>query len=643
MRESRRLFPQIRPTRRAAQTRLGQRVPQGPSEQGDVVRRLTCVISVVLSIGHLIPVQAAERAAHLDAKALLSETQPGGLIDNGAFVPGPDALPAHAPFTGSLVLTEAPMRTSPADLKFRAVRGKDPHYFPAARLSFITVDGDLVPTSQDVIRSGFAAGRRSYWDMIVQPGRTWSVRADGEWSRAAFPFALVNSMEGETHNGLATFLYRNGQVSALRYQIVQQTLPGNVEAIFTAFGRAPVRFDETVEGNPDEAARRYRAAEADSVPVRPWSELLKHADKGAVAGFADGVPAKDTVLSGLDFRGTFYLHDCNSAVGPLPWCERARFGVWSVTKAFANEVALLRLAQKYGPDVFKAKITDYVPEARGQTAWSNVRFDDCINMASGVGNGSSRREPNDISDGYLEPTYYEWYDAPSWKEKILALLRTGRAYPWGPGQVARYRDQDMFILAVAMDAYLKSREGPHASLWKMLEHEVYEPIGIHYAPVNLTVESSGEGQPIMGFGAYPTIGDLVKVARLYHARGSWGGAQLLYAPRIDELSPGPRPRGLPTGDRSAFGETTYFNTFWNLRYDSVEGCKLYIPQMLGWGANSVTLYPGGATAVRIAHLSSDAAVGEDPLPMARAVNRLAPFCNARDDAATNHSIVEKDR
>ena len=568
---------------------------------------------------------AAAASPRLGVEDLLSDSQPTGLVDNRAFVPDSPSAAARAPFKGDLVVGESRMQTVPADLKAHAVLGKDAQYFPGVRLSFITVDGNLVPVTHEVIRAGSLPGGRSYWDVLVQPGRVWSEPADRGWSRAAFPFALVNSLEGETHNGLATFLYRGSQVSGLRYQIVQQTLPGNVEVLFSASGRAPLRFESAAVKDEASLARRYRTAQAAAVPVRPWSDLARLVGADALAGFASALPASETVLSGIDYRGVFYLHDCNSAAGPLPWCDRARFGVWSVTKAFLNEVALLRLAQVYGPGVFQAKIVDYVPAARSYPAWSKVTFDDAINMATGVGNGSTKRDPNDISDGYLDPSYNDWYNAKSRDDKIAALLRTGRAYPWGPGQVARYRDQDMFLLGVAMDGYLKSKQGPSASLWSMLVHEVYEPIGIYYATTSKTIESTGEGVPPVGFGIFATIGELVQVARLYEAGGRWEGKQLLYAPRIDELKAGTAPRGLPTGEHGPFGETTYFNAFWQIRYDSPEGCKLYIPQMLGWGSNIVALYPGGITAIRIAHVPAGAAQ-PDTTPMTRVANRLARFC-----------------
>jgi Beta-lactamase len=572
---------------------------------------------------------AAADPAHIAAADLVAAVAPSGVIDNSAFVPGPRAQTAHEPFSGRLRLAEAAMLTSPADLHAHDVLGKDAQYFPAVDLAFVTVGGDLVPVTQEVIRSGSTGRGRSYWDVLVQAGQVWSETGDGGWSRAAFPFALVHSLEGETHNGLATFLYRNGKVSAVHFQVVQQTTPGHIETYFTAVGVTAASYAPGGRTDRASVARRYLASLRDAVPVHDWAELERQVGAARLTAFADGLDPGEIVLTGLDYHGVFYTPGCTSAGGPLPWCERTRFGIWSVTKAFANELALLRLAQKYGPAVFDLKIRDYVPEAATYASWTNVRFDDCINMTTGLGNGSTRRDPNDFGDGYLDPTYNEWADAPSRADKVSALLRIAGVYPWGPSQVVRYRDQDMYVLGVAMDNFLKSKEGPGASLWSMLEREVYQPIGIHYAPINRTLESDGSpGHPLMAYGYYATVGDLVKVARLYHDRGRHAGTQILYAPRIEQLLYGTAPRGLPTGEKTGAGETQYFNAFWQMRYDAIEGCKLYLPQMLGWGGNIVALYPGGLTGIRIARSPPDKSAQQgDTTAMAAVANRLARFCD----------------
>jgi hypothetical protein len=438
----------------------------------------------------------------------------------------------------------------------------------------------------------------------------------------------VNSIEGETHNGLATFLYRDGRVSNLRFQIVQQTAPYYIKDEFTAAGLVPATFAPAAAGELNSLMRVYEADRADAVPVSDWSNLAARVDGSTLAGFDGAMRPADIVLSGLDYEGVFYLKECRSAGGPLPWCDRARFGVWSATKVLANETALLRLAEKYGPEVFELKIADYVPAAAGYPAWRNVRFEDAINMATGIGNGSARREPNDSGDGYLDASYSHWYEARSVEQKLAALLADGHVYPWGPGQVTRYRDQDMFILGVAMDRFLKSKEGPAANIWSMLQHEVMEPIGIHHAPTNRTIEADGSaGQPLMAYGYYPTVGDMVLLARLYQSGGKHGRQPILYEPRIRELLPGPKPRGFSTGERLPEGETTYLNAFWFTSYNASQDCRVFYPRMIGWGGNIVALLPGGSVGIRIAK-SDEAAdhVEVDTGGMAGVANALSKFC-----------------
>jgi hypothetical protein len=363
------------------------------------------------------------------------------------------------------------------------------------------------------------------------------------------------------------------------------------------------------------------------LPIGTWKELATLVGPERLAGFDESLPFSDAVLAGIDYQGRFYLKFCTSASGDLPWCDRARFGVWSATKALANETALLRLAQKFGPEVFEQKIVDYVHEAVAFPAWRDVRFDDAINMATGIGNGRTIRDASNINDGYLDPTYDSWYAARSVSDKIAALLKAGSAYPWGPGKVARYRDQDMFLLGVAMDRYLKTKQGPTADLWSMLEREVYRPIGIHYAPINRTIEANGaQGQPLMAYGYYPTIGDLVKIARLYQSEGRHGDRQILYPPRIHALLHPQGAFGFPTGTKTRFGEIYYSNAFWMYAFHPDGGCRAYFPVMVGWGGNLVALFPQGDIAIRVAKAVDSDKRASDPSDMAVVADRLDAFC-----------------
>jgi hypothetical protein len=561
----------------------------------------------------------------------------GALISNANFAPDETSAPALEPFVGTIELTETAMTTAPTTFKSSRVMGRSPQRFPAVNLSFFTVGRDLVPVTEEVIPVGSTGEGMSYWDIIVQPGAIWSERDDAGWSRGGFLFALVNSREGETHNGVATFAYRQGKITRVRVQIVQQTAPYYVVDYFTATAQIKARLSSRPIDGLAALTHFYRTEAKDRVPFASWKTLEDRRGKHSLDEFDGDESAADIAASGIDYEGKFYIKSCDTAAGPLPWCDRARFGVWSATKALVNEVALLRLAQKYGPGVFEEKIADFVPEARRYPGWQAVRFGDAINMATGLGNGAAGSgEPgtgggatrDDIMQGSLEK-YSPWYEARSKAEKVRAVLADSTPYPWGPGVAARYRDQDMFMLGVAMDAYVKAKEGQQSNLWSMLMREVYEPIGIHVAPINRTLEKQGQaGLPLMAFGFYPTLSDMVLIARLYQNRGVSQGRQILYAPRIAEILAGQdKAPGLRTGHRSPYGDGYYFNAFWETPYQSRPGCHVDYPQMEGWGGAIIALLPNKMTGIRIGKIWEDETTdASNTSRMALAADRIKSFC-----------------
>jgi CubicO group peptidase (beta-lactamase class C family) len=564
-------------------------------------------------------------SAEATAAALVTGEHPTGLVDNSQFVPADNASPALEPFIGSIQLAEAEMSTEPMELKSRNVLGKDPKIFPGVTLSFFTHEGDLVPVTQDVIRYGSTPAGRSYWDVIVQPGRIWSMPEDDGWSRASFPFSLVHSIEGETHNGVAMFAYKGDQISNLRFQITQQTSPYYIEDFFKAYGIVPAKWTREAPEKFEPFAETYKLSVASSLKLRPWSELESKFGKEKLMGFDNDIKPSELVADGLAIGSDFYLHSCPSAAGELAYCDRQRFGVWSVTKAAANTVALLRLAEKYGPNVFKEKLVDHVTEAKDVKGWENATFGDLLNMASGLGNGTDKRDPNNISDGYLDPTYPAWYEAKSEAEKIQAVLRDSKVYPWGPGQVARYRDEDMFLLGVAMKRYLRAKEGnANADIWEMLRKEVYQPIGVHYAPTNKTIEANeADAQPLMAYGFYPTISDLVKIAQLFQNGGAFEGTQILNKEMLADILPGLQPRGLPTGDAEL---PFYRKGFWHATFQSND-CSIFYPVMSGWGANFVPIFSKDVLAIRLAK-NWDGDESADKLRSLMAVaNNVQPVCS----------------
>jgi CubicO group peptidase (beta-lactamase class C family) len=113
-----------------------------------------------------------------------------------------------------------------------------------------------------------------------------------------------------------------------------------------------------------------------------------------------------------------------------------RHGVFSVTKSLGAAVALLRLAQTYGEQVFDLKITDYVPVTATHDGWERMTFADTLNMATGVGDLAPQRQPNQPFADENRPKMGRFIRARTAKEKLDISFSYGK-YAWGPKEMLR--------------------------------------------------------------------------------------------------------------------------------------------------------------------------------------------------------------
>ena len=342
----------------------------------------------------------------------------------------------------------------------------------------------------------------------------------------------------------------------------------------------------------------------------------------------DATP-EDISANGLIVDGVIYLRSCNTRYGPYPYCRNMRHGVFSVTKSLGAAVALLRLAQKYGNEVFDLKIKDYVPVTAGHDGWERVTFGDALNMAAGIGDLAPEREPNDPLADENKPKMFKWERASTAKEKLNVSFSYGK-YAWGPGEVLRYNSTHTFVLAAAMDSFLKRRSGPNAHLWDMVVSEVFHPIGLFHAPMMHTLEADGaRGIPLLALGLYPTIDDIAKLTTLLQNGGRYQDRQLLSASRLAEALYNSGAVGLPTGEKNRFGDARYHLSFWSVPYRTDGGCLFQIPYMAGYGGNLVVLLPNGISAFRFAD-----GFNFDVEAMTLAGESLRPFCSAPTEQTT---------
>ena len=579
----------------------------------------------------------AGAAELLPLQAFQSARTPETPVPNAAFVPGAGSESAPD-FAGTVSLSAAQMQMSPP-LEQPLIVGRDARTFPGVRLAFFTLGDVLVPIERgEMVRESAPGAARSYWRVIPQFGRVWRERADGGWSRAAFPIMLVNDIENHAHQGLATFLYRAGEVTGVMVQFVQQTAPYLTMHLLVAWGYVPAKLSPTDARGLAAQQQAAKAELADRLPAKPWSELLKTVPAGAVDGFGGPLYPKWRVAVALVRDGTLYYQDSTTPYGAYPYPLEMRFGVRSETKSVIAPLALLRLAQVYGPWVLTLAIGDYVPGV--DPKWRRIRFIDAANKATGFGGtGSLKTHPNDIFEGYLGGSYDAWYTAPSLADKLREINANLQPYPWEPGTVMRYRDQDYFLLGVAIDRFLKSVRGPQADLWKMVQREVLEPIGIHHAPAVRTLEPDGnDGVVWCNAGYYPTLDDLAKIALLYQAHGEHAGVQILNREITTDLLAGRNALekradaslgpGIDTADETE--EARYLMGFHFIRYVSAKGKVHYLPSMHGSGDNELIVYPNGMISLVMAKAAQERLNGENPRsnegPVTiRAVERLAPF------------------
>ena len=513
-----------------------------------------------------------------------------GPVHNVYFTPIGESGSAIHQLEGRLAVPEFLMSDYQPDNK---VMRPSESYFPGFTLEFFTFEDHLVPVERDVI---LESEGKSSWNLIISPGEVWSEDTDEGMSRASFPFVLIKEDSSEAHNGIATFLFDDKEVSNFRFQIVQETAPWNK---MDYWGQNPMEYMPARIDDKDERTAEFKVSLDGKVPVRPWSELAGKINPEKLALFNGNNLPWEISTSGLVLDGTLYLQPCRTRYGDFPYCNSMRHGSFSVAKSMGAAVAMLRLAEKFGEEVFDLKIADYVDITADHDGWDEVTFGDALNMATGIGGDLPEKvSPNAMfSDEEGDDDIFQVFiQAKSAAEKVEACFEAEN-YPWGPGEVARYQSCHTFILGMAMDAFLKSMEGPDADVWDMVVEEVYEPIGILYAPTLRTIEDDGNrGLPQYWIGLYPNPDDIAKIGMLLQNGGAHDGQQLLHSVKLAEALREEALDGLYTGEFNDYGEGTYHMSFWTMPYRTANGDYIQVPYMSGFGGNRVILTPNGVVA-----------------------------------------------
>lgn len=563
---------------------------------------------------------------------LFSTITPAMPLNEGAFaLPANAAPPAHF-FEGRLELT-SPERNSTFE-KLRDAfnyletrKNVDWDHLPKFSLEFVQNGSHLIPVRQGLVITGHSA-----WNYIVGPGRAWQEDGDLGYSRASFPFTLVQRNQNCTHNGVMTFLFTDGKrknISNIRYQITQETclyfkfnMWGQVSATYT-----PYRVKDR------ERVKNEHAAEVSSrLPTKSFSELATDYPTSRVnlAGFIQAFRAPEHItLYGLLINGVNYVSGCPTRFGEYPFCENLRLPSFSTAKSSFAGVVMMRLGVLYGPGVYQELIRNYLPEHVNGGDWGRVTFANTLDMATGnyVSADYLADENSDNEDVYIISEAYP--------KKIAAAFALF-PHKAEPGTTWVYQSHATFIVTQAMNAYLQRQRGPKADIFELLRDDVLKPIKFSKGSLstlrtdNTDKITDKSGKAFGSHGLFYIYDDVAKLAKfLNNDGGKVNDVQILDPARLrDSLFRNPDSLGLAVPGPSGIlpGMHRYQNAFWGSKMTRAEfpgdyGCEFWVARMGGYGGISIVLMPNGVSYYVFS--DNDEFYWHDAV---REANKLVPFC-----------------
>jgi hypothetical protein len=519
-------------------------------------------------------------------------------ITNGSFsiVSDPDGYSSDAPFT---------------------------HLAPFS-FQFVQSGQELIPAQQGLLITGGS------WNYIIGPGAVWKESGDHGYSRASFPFALVERNQNCVHDGEMTFLFSNTltpNISNLRYQVTQETC---LYYKVNIWGQTSASYSA---GSVDNAATIESAAESETanrLPSKPVSALATDFPGVNVAALTEDFKSpQDITAYGVLVNGTNYVSDCQTRYGDYAFCSEMRLPSYSLAKSAFVATALMHLGQLYSNSTYSILIKNYVPEYTDGGVWTNVNFDQTAEMATG---------------NYISSAYMSDEDSDAEGEFLVAepfATRIANAFtPFpnhsAPGTTWVYQSHAAFILTVAMDAYLQSQRGSDADIFNLVRDDLYVPLKVSQGGLTtLRTGDSSTGTPFGSHGLFFIQDDIAKIAGFLNSnRGAVNGTQVIDNTRLQESlfrTSSPATVGLQvpdTGSVTVANTFRYNDEFWVKHMTPAEfpqySCDFWIAFMSGYGGNTVLLMPNGV--VYYVFSDGNEFAWYDVVTQA---NQITPFCPAR--------------
>jgi hypothetical protein len=358
------------------------------------------------------------------------------------------------------------------------------------------------------------------------------------------------------------------------------------------WGQLSAAYTAQIIPNAATLRSNHAAEVTNRLPTKPIADLATDFPGSGVdvSAFGSGVTAAHMTSYGVVINGTNYVSGCGTRYGQYAYCGSLRLPSYSTAKSAFASVALMRLGQLYGVNIYNLLIKDYVSEyASSPGVWTTVTFNHAIDMATG--NYRLAGYEADEAGSYMETFFL----AEPYTNKITAAFNFPNRT--SPGQLWVYHSSDTFILARAMNNYSVTQGG--GDIFNMVRDQVYVPLKLSAGTLTtLRTDNSPTGMPFGGYGLFWTQDDIAKVAMLLNNQnGMIDSSQILNASMLaDSMQDDSADRGMDTTGTTAF---KYNNGFWAKEMTPSEfpqyACSFWIPFMSGYGGITVVMAPNGAT------------------------------------------------
>jgi hypothetical protein len=356
------------------------------------------------------------------------------------------------------------------------------------------------------------------------------------------------------------------------------------------WGLLPAAYAPHAVADGEALARAYRRELASRVPRRPIGELARDYPGVDPASFGSPEEVRPTDMTtwGVIVDGVDYTGGCPTRAGEYPFCEVLALPSYSLAKSVFAALALMRLERMF-PGAADSKVADYVPECVASGNWSDVSFENLLDMATG-----NYRSGVDRADENAATTDERFFSPLTHREKIdyacNFFLRQA-----SPGTRWVYHTSDTYLLGTAMTAFLRRKRGEGADLLDdLVIPDIWRAIGLGPAVEVSRRTRDAVRQPFTGFGLTLEPDDLARFAGFFQPGNPLPEELLDREMYRAALQRDPADRGLPA---AADGSLWYHHGFWAYRVSDLPGCTeaRLVPFMSGFGGISVVLLPNGVT------------------------------------------------